>query len=412
MMRLESIIESKEAILRLSREEADSLQKLGQRLASQQLWWGDAEERERSVIDCWQTPGGDWKVLVREAVGMISAGDLQISVQPKIPLEHFLYLAGKSDLLPRTEEQPVAIGPSEDLFTLVVRWFLGAAEKLLRRELAKGYAEDTDELKGVRGQILPLSTAQAFYAGRAIVHCLFEEFNEDTPLNRLLKAAAEIVAGAQSLALHLRKRAKRLLARMEGVGPFRGYDLRARVDRLTRHYASAVTFAKYLISRSGAHIGHGSRAAWSFLIRSPELIEAGVRQVLKEELVSDWRVRKVERRLGHSAVTLNPDLVFDDGAVIADVKYKLTQRDWIRADLYQVIAFGTGFQSAAAAAISFRTYESADIPPAVQVGELPIRCFVWEALETLDPQVAGRRLAVQFGAWLDEVAKARPAFAA
>jgi 5-methylcytosine-specific restriction enzyme subunit McrC len=407
MMRLESITESKETTLQLSRAEAESLQQLGRRLASQQRWWGDSEARERSVIECSRGASGSWKVLVREAVGMISAGDLQIRVQPKIPLQHFLFLARKSDLFPRTEEQPVAIEHSDDLWSLVARWFLRAAEKLLRRELARGYTELTDEVREVRGQTLPLETARAFYNGRPIVHCLYEEFSEDTPLNRLLKAAAEIVAGAQSLAPDLRRRAKHLLARMEGVGSLKLHDLRARVDRLTQHYASSVAFAKYLISGSGVHISHGSHAAWSFLVRSPEIIESGVRQTLKEELRTRWQVEKTEHRLRDSAITLNPDLVFDKGAAVADVKYKLSQRDWVRPDLYQAVAFATAFQSAAAAVIGFRTDENADIPQAVTVGRLPVRYFVWRAQEALDPQEAGRDLALQVDEWLAQVARTR-----
>jgi hypothetical protein len=34
-------------------------------------------------------------------------------------------------------------------------------------------------------------------------------------------------------------------------------------------------------------------------------------------------------------MTLNPDIVVDDGSAIADVKYKLAGEDWNRSDLYQ-----------------------------------------------------------------------------
>jgi hypothetical protein len=213
--------------LKLSEREAVQLQSLGRRLASNSVWRGDTEPPDRSVIDCWCDPTGQWKILVREAVGVIAVGELQISVQPKIPLNHFLYLATQSQLVPRIDEQVTTIGLGANLWDLVARWFLSATERLLRRELAKGYIDVSDELEVVRGRILPLETAVASYQARPVAYCEYEEFNENIALNRVIKAAAELVASSTLLDNVLRRRAKAIIARMTDASEVMHVDLRS-----------------------------------------------------------------------------------------------------------------------------------------------------------------------------------------
>ena len=70
-MRTEVLVESRPAHLRLSAREADALTRIGRRLASDQSWWGGAEDAiERSLIECLPTGGGMWRVTVRDAIGM------------------------------------------------------------------------------------------------------------------------------------------------------------------------------------------------------------------------------------------------------------------------------------------------------------------------------------------------------
>jgi len=82
---------------------------------------------------------------------------------------------------------------------------------------------------------------------------------------------------------------------MTDVGPLKDNDFRANVDRLTHRYANAVAFAKVLLRGGGTRIAHGAAHGWCFLIRTPDVIEAGIRAVLQRSLKS--RFTGVERRL-------------------------------------------------------------------------------------------------------------------
>ena len=76
-----------------------------------------------------------------------------------------------------------------------------------------------------------------------------------------------------------------------------------------------------------------------------------------------------------TGVTFNLDLVFNDGAMVGDVKYKLMGDKWIRSDLNQIIAFGTAFEADKAMVIGFSTMASTT-PIDLVVGSLPISYFV------------------------------------
>jgi 5-methylcytosine-specific restriction enzyme subunit McrC len=393
LTRVLELVESEARRVRLSTREAEQLALLGQRLTSDTKWWGakDDEGTERSVIDCRMRPDGLWDLKVLEAVGLIAVGDLQIRIEPKIPLPHFMYLATRSKLFPRTDDAITSTDRADHLIELIVHWFLSATERLLRGELSHGYVDCEDHLEAVRGQLVPLETARAYYTGRPTVACRFEEFNEDIDLNRIIKAAAELAASGAWLSPPYRKRAKAILARADLVGSLRESDLRVEVDRLTQRYKQPVTFAKYVLSHSGLNMLHGNRTAWSFLIRTPELVESGVRSVLEEALSPTWEVRK-ERHWVAPGFTLNPDVVINNGAFIVDIKYKLAQSTWSRPDVYQLVAHATGFRSKEAALIYFDTTHVV-CPTPVTFGDLPISYIVWNANTGVDPAQAASKLA-------------------
>src|SRR5207253_11259875 len=101
----------------------------------------------------------------------------------------------RSRRLPRLDIRPARVAAGESLWSLVAASFLTATEAVIRRDLVRDYQPKEQDLAAARGQVSPLRTATAFYSGRTTMHCRFSEFGIDTPLNRVLKAAArEVVA--------------------------------------------------------------------------------------------------------------------------------------------------------------------------------------------------------------------------
>jgi McrBC 5-methylcytosine restriction system component len=102
-----------------------------------------------------------------------------------------------------------------------------------------------------------------------------------------------------------------------------------------------------------------------------------------------------------SRLTLNPDLVFGNSAV-GDVKYKLLSKDWKRSDLYQAVAFATGYRVSHAAIVAFSTAPE-ETPPAVKVGDVRLRPITWDCSPTTTPDHAAQSIVDQAAHWLADL---------
>lgn len=402
MTRLITLIESESRVLDLSDREATALATAGLRLASKKQWWGSEEVPEgRSVIPVTRRGAGRWSVRVLDAVGLISVGSLQIEVVPKIPIDHFLYLMNMSGWFPRMDEQQVMAARGFSLWDLVASWFLSEAETLMRRGLLKDYQETTGWLSTMRGSVDTVDTLRALATGRLEAKCVYEEFETDTSLNRILKEAARLVSASPTLSWPNRRRALAIAGHMTSVGRLRPEDLNVVVDRHSRSYNASIALARHIITGQGRTIESGSEIAWTFLIRTPELIEEGVRAVLKKELAGRREVVKKGRQIAGSNLTFNPDLLFDDGVATGDVKYKWLGREWKRSDLYQAVAFAVAFETDLAALGGFRATPLSQ-PRRVVIGDIEVREFEWIANSDLPPEQAGRALAASVDEWLSD----------
>ena len=404
-MRTEVLTESRPKTIRLTDDEASSLVEAGVRLAAQSQR-PDAEREddgdERSVIECVRAPGQDWRVMVRNAIGVIAISDsVQLVVEPKIPTSHLLYLFEVAGSIPRLSLEAGELQPGTSLWELVARWFLRAAQAVLRADLLRDYSVTVDELRMVHGTVQPLETARAYYSGRLTLTCEFDEFGPDTPLNRLLKAAARIVVRSAVIQPDTRRGAQRVLQRLDEVGDLRPRDVFATVDRVSAHYSTAIALAKNILTATIRSLEPGTHRAWTFLIHTPDLVEEGLRKLLVRAFGSDVIGKRPARIVG-SRRTLNPDLVIRDGWGIADVKYKTSDDDLNRGDLYQSVAFATGFGCHHAAILAFR---DGPIPSYSElcVGQITVRHLWWQADSGLDAREAADRLVDDVAMWLRAV---------
>lgn len=404
-MRTLTVTESAEETLALTEGEAAALQSLGRRLVGTAQWWGQASEghpsTERSVLRCTAAGDGYWRLRVSDVVGVLVVDDLEIIVQPKIPVSHLLYLFAVGDYLPRLDAS--SAGEASDgsaLWKLIAAWYTGALEGVLRADLIRDYQPACEPLRMLRGHIDPLVTTQDFYRGRLQLTCEFEEFGVDSPINRVLKAAARHLVSAPTLEPDLRRRVARAVSRMDQVGELQRPDgLRAGIDRRTQHYANALTLARHVLQGRGRNLHAGSHTVWTFLIRTPEAVEAGLREILRRALI-DQRVRKAGLALSGSTMTLNPDLIFGLPHAVGDVKYKLLSKEWNRPDLYQLVAFATGYRLVEAALFGFAP-SRASSPPTICVGDTRLSTVTWLSDGIVEPEQAAQDFVAQTRHWLD-----------
>ena len=398
-MRTETLVESQTQEVSMSREEADALKAVGKRLASDTPWWGTEESSvDRTAVQCTQCGPERWKVRVSDAVGIVAVPGVQFLVEPKIPIDHLLYLFVESGRFPRLDDQSVEASTSSSLWELIAEWFVQALESALRQGIIRDYHEQTEIVPFIRGRLDVADAVLSYYKGKTRYRCSFEEFGLDTSLNRVLKAAIGVVLSSELLNGNLRQRATRIAARFEDVGGCSASDLRTQIERRTQHYRDAHLLALHVIRASGRYLGHGTAASWTFLIRTPLMVEDGIRKVLNEPC-HGWSLRKRSMRLGASSMTLNPDMVIEDGLAVADVKYKLSGNEWNRTDLYEVAAFAAGYQTPFAAIVDFRKPGTSPVA-SVPIGKISVVKVSWPADASLKPDEAASHVAGEFSMWL------------
>lgn len=400
---LQTLTESRPAVVDLDDIQAESLQSLGRRLAGKSEWWGAAPAagHAASAISVSRSGAtGQWSLRVNDAIGILSVGGRTISVRPKIPESHALELLALAGAIPRMDTAPVRAAAGDSLFDLLARWLVQSVERVLRRDLMKEYEAQRAQLTHVRGRIGIKETTLDIALGRARVTCEFEELVRDNSLNRVLLAALRLVCSAPFAASDVRSRARRAGARFDEVSELRHDDLRVTVTPKTAYYADSLAIAKALLRGASRRLDAGGQVAWAFLIRTPEDIEAGIRKVLQDALGPTFKIEKRGMALLPSTKRLNPDLVLDNVA-IGDVKYKLQDSDWDTGDLYQAVAFATGFKVKEAAIITFSKERAAHAP--LQVGDVRVSNFLWPADESMLPSEAATHLSSAVRTWLEAI---------
>lgn len=401
--RVQAIVESTPTVIDVSTAQASTLNQLGKVLASKKTWWGeedlDEAAPEKQVVRCSPRSDGRWDIVVPNAVGIIAADDLDIIVEPKIPTAHAVYLLSRSDQFPRVADASIRTGleSGDMLWRALAEWFLHAVEKLLRGELIRDYRINASSLREARGRIDVFRTTHNFLSGNLRFECEYEEFDSDNALNRILRAAVVIVQQISNVDQSIRDRASRALARFDDVGPLRPDDLRTRVDRHVKRYDEAIALARNLIRGVGRGLEVGQSRARCFLLRTPELIEAGIRDVLARELSACISVSPGSRQIAKTKMTLNPDLVFG-GLAVGDVKYKVCD-EWIRSDVYQGIAFAVGFGVKTCALFSF-SQDAIASKESMVIGAISLTHFKWPTKTT--PENAKHQLIAKVKAWLGE----------
>ena len=403
MNRTIELVESRPTEVVMTEAEAQLITTLGKTLVSRIAWWGeeadDASRPDRTILSCTATPRNTWIVTVSNAIGAFGVDDLTCLVTPKIPMPHLLFILSKSSLIPRMDDSRVHIGAGEALWELLARWFLSKVEQVVASDLLRDYQATHGPLSSVRGQLDSMATAGTFYSGSLDMVCTYDDFTVDNPLNRVLLAGLRALERLARLQTDLRRISRRLSSHFFEVGEVQTSDLRVITDRHSSHYGDALTLAKLIIEGTTFDLSTGIGEAWTFLIRTPEAIESGVRAVLAEGLSPQFTVRKYGTTLRPGTMQVQPDLRFDPIGHVGDVKYKKFASDWPRGDLYQSVAFAAGCGAQRSCVISMGVGNSAKLPN-VKFGDIEVTSILWDAREETEPSEAARQLIADCHAWL------------
>jgi 5-methylcytosine-specific restriction enzyme subunit McrC len=290
-------------------------------------------------------PDGLYDLRPESTVGTVVFPDLRLLIRPKVGLPNVFFLLSYGAGLTRWREESFPF--AEDDFFEAIAWLVEAEiRRAASTGLVRDYREREEALATVRGRID--LAAQVRRQGQPIpLDCRYQEYDEDTELNRVVKAALHRLLRVPSLdrqlALELRHH-HRLFAAVADVDYPPSVVPNLAFSRLNEAWRPAARLAQLLLRADSVRDAMGSVAAISFTVDMNKLFERFVERIVDEEAgLQGWELQARGKRRLTASVLMQPDLILRRGGVdcaVGDVKYKrLAAADWPHADLYQLLAY-------------------------------------------------------------------------
>ena len=242
-----------------------------------------------------------------------------------------------------------------DLLEVLIGLFANRLLVAVRRGLPRRYVGFEADLRLLRGSLNVVRQVTALGARPDVLACRFEELSEDTPLNRVLKAAVQRLQRVTRSAANARILGE-LAARLELVGDSPApLKEPVRLDRTNASYHDLHRLARLFLSGDWQSTTSGEALGFSLLFPMAELFERFVGRLLKRS-AAPWPVRLQDRR--HSALlddagplfALKPDVVIEApaGPIVLDTKWKQLERENRKLgvkqdDIYQMLVYGQAY---------------------------------------------------------------------
>ena len=337
------------------KQEADRLCALGKK-ASKQL------KAKPAVLS--RTVEG---IQAQQVVGVLAIPSVRLEILPKIDggdndvrtaLVRMLFVS--QNLRVADGELTALLTQRHDLLEILIGVFANRLLTAVRRGLPYRYMEQEEDLKRLRGKLNVTRQLTSLALRPDLLACRFDEFSENTPLNRVLKAAvARLTSVARSSAN--RRRLTEIGSRFEFVGessaPLRE---QVRLDRTNLVFHNLYRLALLFLKGDWQTTTAGDSLGFSLLFPMNDLFENFIGQCLKHALAP----RAVHlQRSRYSALRdtdnkplfrLQPDAVIGEGIrpIILDTKWKRLKPNASdrkfgvsQFDVYQMLAYAQAYDA-------------------------------------------------------------------
>lgn len=135
-----------------------------------------------------------------------------------IPIKNIYYLLCYAwNRLAEKEFANVATAGVTELADLFARVLITGVHRLSRRGLERGYQEHHEEIATIRGRADLVETYTRFLERHGRASCRFDELSNDTPQNRVVKAAIRTLAAVDNLDQAHRSQLRHLARRLTDV---------------------------------------------------------------------------------------------------------------------------------------------------------------------------------------------------
>lgn len=326
--------------------------------------------RRRHGFDVFQRTG-EATLSASQYVGAVQLASLTVEVLPKVEgIDGTTMRRNLVAMLSTAYGLEVSVGEAASVATqrfglleFLVRLFVNRLFAELHRGLVRRYEAREENLTVLRGRVLIGEQIRRNSTAPERFYCGFEEFTEDDPLNRVLKAALRLLLAFSRNLDNQRSLAELLLA-FEAVTDVDRRRLpwsSIRVDRLNARYVPCLNLASLFLRQTPPDVTAGSAGGVSIFFDMNVLFEEYIGRVAAKILRSlgyDIRLQEGRRYLVYDEVAesdaflLKPDIVGRAGGKpvwIIDTKWKeLSQQEAregvTQGDMYQMYAYAQRYE--------------------------------------------------------------------
>lgn len=294
----------------------------------------------------------------QQVVGILTVPGIALEILPKVDgddgavraaLVHMLAVA--RGIRPAHGDLAAMATQVHDLLELLVRLFAERLLSTVRRGLPRRYVHHEEDLGVLRGSLNVKRQFTSLLTRPDLVACRFDELSEDTPLNRVFKAAATRLADL-TRSWGNRRRLMELLARLDNVADSAS-PLQEPVvlDRTNAAFHDVHRLAVLFLRGDWQQTATGRASGFSLLFPMNDLFEDFVGRSLQKALGAD-RVRLQDQRKALAKPPrhlLVPDIVVDKHSrpVVLDTKWKRLRRadGPDRDDVNQMLVYGQAYKA-------------------------------------------------------------------
>ncbi|WP_445155145.1 5-methylcytosine restriction system specificity protein McrC [Arthrobacter sp. Hor0625] len=292
-------------------------------------------------------------------VGSVRTPSVQVEVRPKerLGLDRLLFLLGY------TEDQgfrddAVAAVEDTDLWSALAESLAQLADRALSRGVLQGYLTVDESLRTVKGRIR-MSDQISRRPGMLVpLEVSYDEFTEDIPENRILRAALERMAQVPGVRADVLSRLRRLKGKLDAVTRLQsGAPLPVwRASRMNLRYHAALRLSEVILRNASAEAGDGTQHSASFVVDMSKVFEDFVGTALREAMASyPGEMRLRYNAMLNEAVRDSDRIMVQPGAVhllggrpvmVYDAKYTAASDAGasLSGDHYRMLAYCTSLR--------------------------------------------------------------------
>jgi 5-methylcytosine-specific restriction enzyme subunit McrC len=299
-------------------------------------------------------------LAAQQMVGMLAAPGIAVEILPKVDGPDGAVRTALVQMLAVVRNLDVATSDLTAMSTqvhnwleLLIRLFAKRLRTAIRRGFPRRYVRHEEDLAVLRGTLNVKRQFTHLLVRPDLVAARCDELSENTPLNRVCKAAVSRLTGmTRSLENH--RRLMELLARLDNVADSAS-PLKEPVslDRTNVAFHDVYRLARMFLSNPWQDTRSGSATGFSFLFPMNVLFERFVGKSLQKAL-EPGRVRlqgpsrsALTSETGQHRSWLRPDIVVDARGcpVILDTKWKNPAGAPSKSDTLQMLVYGQVYRA-------------------------------------------------------------------